>query len=256
VLTGIDHIVIACPDLDEAAAALESGLGLRAGGGGRHEALGTANRLTWLGDAYLELIAIVDADVAAQSWLGQPALRALATGGGLAAFALASDDLDADLGALRAHGARLDGPFAGERLRADGRTVRWRLGLPPGLGPGEPPFLIEHDPTGAEWTPAERAVRAEERHPAGGPVRLQALELPVHNVAQAQVRVLRSTGLLFRPSLNGRGARDASIGAHTIRLRPARGTEPPTIRLRVLGRSGPAVTVERLGCRFVLESLG
>ncbi len=47
---GIDHIVLACADPDAAARELEERVGLRSAGGGRHEALGTFNRLVWLGD--------------------------------------------------------------------------------------------------------------------------------------------------------------------------------------------------------------
>jgi hypothetical protein len=35
------------------------------------------------------------------------------------------------------------------------------LAVPPRLGPEDPPFLIEHDPEAAEWTPDERAARAD-----------------------------------------------------------------------------------------------
>ena len=59
-LLGIDHLVIAVPDPDAAAADLEAALGLAATGGGRHERAGTFNRLIFLGDAYLELIGVWD----------------------------------------------------------------------------------------------------------------------------------------------------------------------------------------------------
>lgn len=253
-LLGVDHVVIACPDLDDATTALEDGLRLRATGRGRHDLLGTENRLVWLGDAYLELIGVVDRTLASSSWIGEPTLRALEAGGGLATFALATDDLEAELVRLRAHGARLDGPLEGERRWPDGRLVRWRLALPPRLGPDEPPFLIEHDPASAEWTPAERAERTTAAHPLGAPVRLAALELPVDDVGRAQGRYLRTTALLFRPSLGGHGARDASVGPHTIRLRRGSRNEPPIIRLHVLRAAAGPATADLLGCRFVLES--
>ena len=44
-LAGIDHVVLAIVDPDAAAARLAEKLGLDATGGGRHEALGTFNRL-------------------------------------------------------------------------------------------------------------------------------------------------------------------------------------------------------------------
>ena len=73
---------------------LEREVGLRAGGGGRHEALGTFNRLVWLGDTYLELIGVFDRAMAERAWVGGPAVRALDAGGGLATWAVATDDLE------------------------------------------------------------------------------------------------------------------------------------------------------------------
>ncbi len=262
-LIGIDHLVIACSDPDAAAADLEAAVGLRSSGGGRHEALGTFNRLVWLGDAYLELIGVFDDGLAAASWVGRPTLRALERGGGLATYALAGDDLSADVARLRGRGAGIEGPLAGERRRPDGRVVRWLLAAPPELGPAEPAFLIEHDGSAAEWTSAERATRAAEAHPVGGPVRLEVLGIPVPSVHVATMAQLRTLGLQYRPSLAGRGARDTSVGSQTIRLRPAAGPgDRPTIRLRVLpgGPDGEAVgevgavrpSVEALGCRWEL----
>src|SRR5690242_21382527 len=54
----VDHLLIATADLDAAAAAAE-GLGLPVSAGGRHPGWGTANRIVPLGEAYLELIAVV-----------------------------------------------------------------------------------------------------------------------------------------------------------------------------------------------------
>ncbi|HYM84481.1 MAG TPA: VOC family protein [Candidatus Dormibacteraeota bacterium] len=251
-LLGIDHVVIACDDLDAAAARMERDLGLRVSEGGRHERLGTENRLVWLGDSYLELIAVTDPSVAATSWLGAPTVAALDRGDGLATYALASDDLAGDLERLRASGARLDGPIDGERVRPDGAVVRWRFALPPKLGPDQPPFLIEHDTTSAEWTPDAREARAADLQLLDAAVRLSGLELPVADVATTQGRYLRSLALLFRPSLAGSGARDVTIGSHTIRLRRARHHELPVIRLDVLAAAGRSLSAELLGCRFEL----
>jgi hypothetical protein len=82
-LLGIDHLVIAVDDADEAAAQLELEPGLAATGGGRHDTLGTVNRLIWLGESYLELIGVFDRRLAEASWLGAPTLRTLDMGGGL-----------------------------------------------------------------------------------------------------------------------------------------------------------------------------
>ena len=246
-LTGIDHLVIAVADPDAAASALESALGLAPGGGGRHERLGTFNRLIWLGDTYLELIGVFDADLAAASWVGAPTLRALAGGGGLATWAIATDDIDDDVEALRARGSDLAEPIPGERVRPDGEVVRWRLSAPARLDRELPPFLIEHDAAAAEWTSGDRMARAT------GPARLTTLEIAVGDVSSTIGRYLRTTGLRFRPSLAGGGARDADVGAQTVRLRPSRDGMTPaaTIHLAIAGASpGDA---DLLGCRWVVR---
>ena len=251
-LTGIDHLVIAVPDVDVAARELERELGIQADGGGRHEQLGTRNRLAWFGDSYAELIGVFDPALARSSWIGAPTLRALDAGGGLVTWAIATNDIEADRAQLQATGAALADPIPGERLRPDGRTVRWRLAGPATLAPTAP-FLIEHDLEGAEWTPSERAERAARRHPAGGPVRLEVLELPVVDVNRATQRLVRSAGLRFRPSLAGRGARDANIGGQVIRLRPTRSDDGVTAALRLAGPGLPDRTADILGCRWFLR---
>jgi hypothetical protein len=216
VLIGIDHLVISVADPDAAADDLATRLGVEAGGGGRHDRLGTFNRLIWLGDSYLELIGVFDRDLAADAWIGAPTLRALERGGGFATFALASDAIDHDVARLRERGSDLAPPVPGERTRPDGRVVRWQLAAPPRLDPDRPPFLIQHDPTGAEWAPEDREARAL------GAARLTVLELAVDDVNRTSQAWLRSVGLRFRPSLAGGGARDADVGRQLVRLRPRR----------------------------------
>jgi hypothetical protein len=247
VLTGIDHLVIAVADPDEAASALESTLGLAPGGGGRHERLGTFNRLVWLGDTYLELIGVFDPDLAAGSWVGAPTLRVLEAGGGLATWAIASDAIDDDVASLRERGSDLAEPIPGERVRPDGQVVRWRLSAPARLDPELPPFLIEHDPTAAEWTPADRMARET------GPARLTTLEIAVSDVSTTIGRFLRTTGLRFRPSLSGGGARDADIGAQTVRLRPSRDGRTPSATIHLAIAAASAAGADLLGCRWIVR---
>ena len=125
-IVGIDHLVVVVPDLDGASDLLRARLGIDAPRGGVHPGLGTANRLAWFGDSYLELLGIAEPALAAGSWLGRPAIRVLEErGGGLVALALASDDLARDVAAARSVGAALGGPTAGSRVRSDGEEVRW-----------------------------------------------------------------------------------------------------------------------------------
>lgn len=247
--------MIAVGDLDEASDELERLVGLAATGGGLHPALGTQNRLAWLGDTYVELVSIADRTVAEASWLGAPAMAALQLGGGLATWAMATDAIDGDVAALRSNGARLGDPMAGARERPDGTFVRWRLAVGEVLGPAEPPFLIEHDPTSAEWTAQDRAARAVQDHPIGGPVRLEVLELPVSDVPAAVHVFGRAADLRFRPSLSGGSARDANLGRQVVRLRSARGgTGRPVVGLA--SPAGDGRSVDALGCRWTVRQSG
>jgi hypothetical protein len=248
---GIDHLVIAVADPDEAVAAFESAVARAPTGGGRHEALGTFNRVVWLGDSFVEFIGVFDTALAAASWVGAPALRALDAGGGFATWAIATDDLDTELAGLKARGSNLGDARPGGRKRPDGAAVRWRLAAPDPLGPIEPPFVIEHDASAAEWTTADRAARASEAELLGGPLTLDILELPVDDPNTTSQRLLRAVGLRFRPSLAGGGARDANVGMQLIRLRMRHaGTGMPVIRLRAPVDADQAANL--FGCRWII----
>ena len=217
---GIDHLVIAVADPDGAALDLERHLGLEATGGGRHEALGTFNRLVWLGDSYLELIGVSDRSLAERSWIGAPTVRTLEAGGGLATWAIASDALADDVARLRSTGADIGEPIPGERIRPDGTVVRWRLATPRHLGPADTPFLIEHDPTGAEWSTEDRIARAGHIHPIGGPIRLETLELPVDDLNAAIQRFTQGRGISL-PAVAGGWRRTRRHAGHPDRAAPA-----------------------------------
>jgi Glyoxalase-like domain len=91
----IDHAIWAAGDLDAAAAHFERAYGLRAVGGGRHEGLGTHNRILPLGGGYLELLGIADPDEAAGSPLGGPIAARLERGDGWLGWAVVVEDVDA-----------------------------------------------------------------------------------------------------------------------------------------------------------------
>jgi len=229
VLLGIDHLVIAVRDPDAEAAGVERAIGLAFTGGGRHEGSGTFNRLAFLGDTYVELIGVFDAGLVRSSpafAVGGATLALLDAGReGLATFALATDDVTGDVARLRAAGSAIGEPVAGSRTRPDGDVVRWITAFP-ALGPGEPPFLIEHEPRGAEWSAEARAARAAFRHPVGGRVRLAGLSIPVGDPAAARDRYERTVGLRFERT--GR----ATIGGQVIELRTAsRGGTLPIVDL-------------------------
>jgi Glyoxalase-like domain len=117
----LDHVVYAVPDLDEAGVRFREEFGLDSTEGGRHERWGTANRIAPLGDQYLELVAAVDDQVAAETPFGRGVLERAARGGGWFTLAAVADDLDAVASRL---GLEVG---SGSRTRPDGQTVRWRM---------------------------------------------------------------------------------------------------------------------------------
>ena len=128
----LDHLVVRARTLEEGAAWVEAALGVPPGPGGRHEAMGTHNRLLSLGpDEYLEVIAI-DPDARAPDgprWFG---LDGFDGPPALAAWVLAAGDLDRALAALPVGmGAPMD--------LARG-ALRWRMAPAP---PGPVPSVIE-----------------------------------------------------------------------------------------------------------------
>jgi hypothetical protein len=223
-IRGIDHLVIACADPDAAAAQLESTAGIVSTGGGRHDAFGTWNRLAFLADgSYLELIGVIDRDLASRSPVGAAALRALDEhGGGLATWAALVGDVEAAVEALAEGG--YGRPSHGTRRRDDGERVEWWTAFPDGPLTPERPFLIQHAMTGAEWGPAALEARARFVHPVGSRVGLRRLTLAVDHPAAV------ATGLRRALGVEGHAVADLAVlrlGPHELRLVPRRELAAP-----------------------------
>lgn len=87
-------MIYATRDLDGAAEMIEAKLGVAVVAGGRHEGLGTHNRIVPLGNGYLELLAVCDEEEAAHSVLGSAVQARLEqSGDGLMGWAVAVDDV-------------------------------------------------------------------------------------------------------------------------------------------------------------------
>jgi hypothetical protein len=162
----LDHAVIAVRDLDAAAGELEARYGLSSVEGGRHAGWGTANRIVPLGEAYIELITVVDEDEAARSAFGSwVATRIQREPGRPLGWVARTDRLDEVAGRL---GLTVS---AGSRPGRDGRLLRWRLaGVDEATAEPALPFLVEW----GEGTPLPGG--APVAHPAGA-VELARLEL-------------------------------------------------------------------------------
>lgn len=124
-----DHLVVAARELAEGVAWVESRLGVVMGAGGRHDLMGTHNRLLSLGPGrFLEVIAIdPDAPPPMRSrWfeLDRSAIRTrLESGPTLVTWVARTDDIDA---------AIATGAFGAPQVLALARgDFRWRIGVPP-----------------------------------------------------------------------------------------------------------------------------
>jgi hypothetical protein len=253
-LLGIDHIVIAVRDPDAAAERITAEVGLAADGGGRHPGRGTFNRLIWLGDSYLELMGIDDPVLARGRGIGAGALALLERGEeGVSSFAIATDDIAADVRALRRHGSPYADPTPGERQRPDGEVVRWQTALPDVSGENGLPFLIEHRYEGAEWGAEARDARAQLVHPFGGKAVLGRLELAASDPGGAARRHHQAVGLAVLSDDDG--TPDLPIGPQLLRFVP-RVPGEPAATIAIDGTDGQPRSVDLLGCRFLLEVAG
>jgi len=246
--SGIDHVVIAVPDPEAAAAKITEGVGLAFTAGGRHPGLGTFNRIAFLGDAYLELMGVEDR-AEANSWpVGAAAVRALERGGGFATWALVDDAIRITVAGLRVNGSNIGPVVHGSRQRHDGERVEWWTAMPPELGPDRSPFLIKHLAAGAEWGVDARAARRAFVHPIGGPVRLLGLDLGVPDPVGLAADCRSDIGLEFQ-AIGSSAAADA--GSQTIRLRSALAVETTLTLTLGVAESGDQRAVSAFGVEFV-----
>jgi hypothetical protein len=166
----IDHVIYGTADLDVAAARVQAELGLTAVAGGRHDGIGTHNRIVPLGDgSFLELLAVADPQEASVSELGSALQAAIAGGDRLLGWAVAIDDVGAAA-------ARL-----GTAISTVGRQGRTARLTAVGESLAEPclPFFIERDAatapaTAISWIEVAGDARRIERWLGGAdlPVRV------------------------------------------------------------------------------------
>lgn len=167
-LTRVDHLVYAAPDLDLAVAQIEALTDVRAAPGGRHPGRGTRNALLALGPtSYLEIIGPdpEQAVVERPRWFGIDDLVEPR----LLTWAVSAADLKSVVTQAAQRGVQLGEVLSGSRMRADGVTLRWRYTNPrPLVSDGLVPFFIDwaDTPHPARSAPAGAvlvALRAE--HP-------------------------------------------------------------------------------------------
>ncbi len=151
-MLAFDHLIVTTTDVRALAATFRELTGLAAVEGGRHPGHGTGNWLVPLGDAYVELLAVVDEAEARTSPFGRWVLER--DQHGLAMVCLRTDDADTTA-------ARLDRTATPmSRVTTDGTELRWRLvGLDDAVSPAALPFFIQWDLADASQHPGRTDVR-------------------------------------------------------------------------------------------------
>ena len=144
--TRIDHLMICVPDLARGTEQYRR-MGFNVQPGGVHPGKGTHNAIAFNDEDYLELLAIRDpaeeraADAGTGSW-GRNLAGFIAAGGGIRFAILQSDDLAADVAAMRARGVEVSDVVDGRRKQG-GTEFKWKAAT---LGPKNPLplFFIQH----------------------------------------------------------------------------------------------------------------
>jgi catechol 2,3-dioxygenase-like lactoylglutathione lyase family enzyme len=144
--TRIDHVMIGVPDLDQGIAQYRK-LGFNMHAGGVHPGKGTHNAIAMNDEDYVELIAVRDqteyANAGAPGVTHRGLTDFIAAGGGLRYVIIQSDDLAADVAAMRARGVDVGEAMEGSRRTPAGLHLQWKFAV---LGPANPlpVFFIQH----------------------------------------------------------------------------------------------------------------
>src|SRR3989440_11087310 len=175
--------MICVPDLAQGVEAYTR-IGFDVKPGGVHTAGGTENAIAFFQDDYLELVGV---RAGHENSAGHALLDFLARGGGLRYIALLSDDLAADVAAMRGRGIAVSDVSDGGRRAPAGQELRWKSARP---GPQDPLpiFFIPH------VTPLAARRRGHTgRHPHGA-LGTERVDIAVTGVAQAAATHARVLG--------------------------------------------------------------
>ena len=135
----LSQVIYGVQNLDVATRQIES-RGFTVVDGGRHPGLGTANRIVPLGDAYFEILGIVDRQEALRNPFGSALIHQTQQGNRLVRWSLRTDDIGE---IARERGLT---PENRSRLRPDGTLLTWKAaGLSLSLAEGWLPFFMQWD---------------------------------------------------------------------------------------------------------------
>jgi len=188
-LTRVDHVMICVPDLARGIDAYQR-LGFNIYPGGAHTGRATHNAIAFTGEEYIEVLSIRDRSAVAPGSADEGLARYLDEGGGFRVIAVQSDDLEADVAAMRRRGVDVGEIRDGGRRTPAGQELRWRAAFP---GPRVPLpiFFIQH------LTPLEerrRQVAKAGDHP-NGTLRVDRVYITVPDVVATSRLYSRVLGL-------------------------------------------------------------
>ena len=167
---GIDHLIIAVNDLDQATNDYRQ-LGFTVVPGGQHP-VGSHNALVAFEDgSYLELVAFYREALDHRWW------EPLKKGERLVDYCMQTDDLAGDTRKLRGCGVAINDPVPWSRIRPDGLELEWMLSLVTGSHRGVAPFLIQ------DATPREERIPRQWSH-ANGAMGIGTLSVVVGELAK------------------------------------------------------------------------
>lgn len=188
-LTRVDHAMICVPDLAKGIDTFAR-LGFTVYPGGSHTGRPTHNAIAFHDEDYLEILSIRDRGAVVPGSPDAGLADYLDRGGGFRIVALQSDDLAADVIAMRQRGVDVGEIRDGGRRTLEGQELRWRAAF---LGPRTelPIFFIQH------LTPlAERKAQAMRLGPhPNGVMRMERVYIAVPDVAAATGTYARVLGL-------------------------------------------------------------
>src|SRR3989441_6728475 len=171
--------MICVPRLDEAIDAYTR-IGFNVYPGGAHAGRATHNAIAFLQDDYLELLSLRDTAAPVPGSSDARLAEYLSRGGGFRYVAVQSDNLAADVAAMRRRGVDVGDATEGARRTPSGQELRWQAA---GLGAKNPLpiFFIQH------LTPRDERRRQVARagdHPNGA-LRLDRVYISVADLGPA-----------------------------------------------------------------------
>lgn len=187
-LTRIDHVMICVAELAPGMQAYAR-LGFSVHPGGEHTGKGTHNAIAFNDSDYLELLAVRDRGEYLRNSPYPGLLEFVAAGGGLRYVIVQSDDLAAEVAAMRSRGVDVSDPIDGARRTPAGQELRWRAAL---LGPRDalPLFFIQH------LTPlVERRAQVPAAAHPNGVLGIERAYVVVRDAAAAAADYARVLGL-------------------------------------------------------------